>query len=227
MQIAQQPYRILEQPAAVRVQRDARLRKALVQSPDGFHLVLAAQHATLELEVIETVARVRGLGLAHDGLRCQRLFMAHPAPAISLFRLILRGQVRQVGLRAVAHEEQVAQHLHRLALLPLAQEGRHRHPQVLAQQVQQGRLQCSTGVDGGAQVKGLLPATAGVPVCKVLAHAAQHRLPAPEGLADHQRRSVVQGLLDFLSAGYLANAGAALAVGEDEQVAGEERGVRA
>jgi len=46
-------------------------------------------------------------------------------------------------------------------------------------------------------------------------------------LADDQRRRVLQCLPDLLAAGHLAEAGAAGAVGQDQQVAREERRVRA
>ena len=45
----------------------------LVQGLHGFDLFLAAQHATLEFEVVEAVAPVGSLGQAHDGLGGQRL----------------------------------------------------------------------------------------------------------------------------------------------------------
>ena len=40
-QVAHQPHRVLEQPAAVRVERDARAREALVQRGDRLDLGLA------------------------------------------------------------------------------------------------------------------------------------------------------------------------------------------
>jgi hypothetical protein len=77
-------------------------------------------------------------------------------------------------LLAVAHIKQIAQHLHALALLAFAQQGADRHIQVLAQQVEQGTFDGRDGVDGGAQVKGLLAPATAVAVGKLLAHALQH-----------------------------------------------------
>jgi hypothetical protein len=89
-------------------------------------------------------------------------FMAQAAPVVGLGPFLLGRGVGQGRLPAVPHVEQVAQHLHRVPLLPFAQQRGHRHAQVLAQQVEQGRLDGSDGVDGGAQVEGLLAAAAGV-----------------------------------------------------------------
>ena len=89
--------------------------------------------------------------------------MAQAQPVV--LRIGLAG-VRQVGLRAVADEEQVAQHLHRVALLALAEQRRHRHAEMLALQIEQRRFDRRHGVDGGAQIEGLQTATAGVAVCE-------------------------------------------------------------
>ena len=48
------------------------------------------------------------------------------------------------------------------ALLPLAEQCRHRHTEVLAEQVEQGRLDRRDGVDRGPQVEGLRTAAAGI-----------------------------------------------------------------
>jgi hypothetical protein len=99
---------------------------------------------------------------------------------------------------------------------------------VLAQQVEQGRFDGGDGMDGGAQVEGLQPAAAAVAVGKGLLHLLQqHLLVGADGLAHHQRGGVFQRLADLLAAGHLAHAGAAGAVGQHQQVAGEERAVRA
>ena len=67
---------LVERPGAVRIERDARLGEALRQRGDGLDLVVARQHAALELEVVEAVARVRGFGEPHDGVRRQRFLVA-------------------------------------------------------------------------------------------------------------------------------------------------------
>jgi hypothetical protein len=98
---------------------------------------------------------------------------------------------------------------------------------VLAQQVQHRRLDGGHGVDGGAQVEGLQAAAAAVAVGEGLLHALQHVQALAQRLAHHMGRGVFQGLADFLAAGHLAQAGAARAVAQDQQVAGEEGGVGA
>jgi len=82
-------------------------------------------------------------------------------------------------------------------------------------------------VDGGAQVEGLLAAPAAVAVGKGLLHPLQQPALAADRLPHHQSRRVLQRLADLLAAGHLADAGAPGAVGQDQQVAGEERAMRA
>ena len=68
------------------------------------------------------------------------------------------------SVAAVADVEEVAQHRHAVALLPVAEQLRDRHPEVLAEQVEQRRFQRGDRVDRGPQVEGLQPAAAGVAV---------------------------------------------------------------
>ena len=71
-------------------------------------------------------------------------------------------------MRAVADVEQVAEHLDRVALLAFAEQRGDRHVEVLAEQVEQRRLDRGDGVDRRAQVEGLLAAAAGVAVGEAL-----------------------------------------------------------
>ena len=213
---------VFEQPAAVGVERDAGLGEALVQRHHGFHFLIAAQHAALELEIVEAIALARCLGQAHDGLCRHGLFVAQAEPVVAGARV---GGVRQVGLFAVANVEEVAQHLHGIALLAFAQQCGHGHIQVLAQQVEQGRFHRRHGMDGRAQVKGLQAPATGIPVSKLLLHALQHPLVGANGLAHHQLAGVFQRLANLFAAGHLAHPGVAGAVLEHNQIAGEERRV--
>ena len=70
-------------------------------------------------------------------------------------------------------------------------------------------------------------AAAAVAVGKLLAHALQHLLVGADRLADDQRAGVLQRLADLFTARNFADAGAPGVVGEDQQVAGEKRAVRA
>ena len=54
----------------------------------------------------------------------------------------------------------------RVALLALAEQGRHRHAEELAEQVEQRRLERGDRMDGDAQVEGLLPAPAAVAITR-------------------------------------------------------------
>ena len=149
--------------------------------------------------------------------------MAQAQPVVGGIR---RGGVGQLGLRAVADVEEIAQHVHGLALLPFAEQGRDRHAEKLAEQVEQRGFDGGDGVNGGAQIEGLQAAAAGVAIGKAPADAVQNIVVGGDRLADHQRPRVFQRLADALAAGHFADAGAARAVLEDHDVAGEE-GARA
>ena len=150
--------------------------------------------------------------------------MAQAQPIVLRIRL---ARIGQVGLGAVADVEQVAEHLHGVALLALAEQRRHRNAQVLALQVQQRGLHRGHRMDGGAQVESLLPAAAGVTVGELRAHGIQDRLQVAYGLAFDQCARVFQRLPDLLAARHLAQSGVAGAVGGDDDVAREEGRVRA
>ena len=231
-QIAHQPDCVLEQPAAVRVQRHAGLRESLVQRVDCRDLFFGAQRAALQLEVIEAVALESGFGQAHHRRWRHRRFVAKTEPvAVAVICDAERAgdiaHIGQVGLAFVADEEQVAQHLDRVALLPLAQQRRHWHAQVLAQQVEQGRFDRCDRMDGGAQIEGLLPASARVAVGEAALHVLQQALLRAQWLADDQLACILQRLADLLAAGHFADASAPGAVGQDQKIAGEERTMRA
>ena len=224
MQVARDADRVLQQPAAVGVQRYAGFREALVQRTDGLDFFLATQHAAFELEIGKTIALVSGLCQAHDALGIHGLFVAQAEPVVVGTGL---GAVGQVGLFAVAHVEQVTQHLHGFALHTLAQQRGHGHVEVLAQQVEKGRLHRCHGVDGDAQVEGLQPAPARIAVGELGAHGVEHGVVVADGAAHDQRSRVLDGLADLLAARHLAHTGVARAVAQDDQVAREERAVRA
>jgi hypothetical protein len=88
--------------------------------------------------------------------------------------------VGQVGLLAVGDVEEVTQHGHRIALLAFAQQGRHRHAEELAQQVEQGAFHGGDGVDRHAQVKGLVAAAAAVAVGEGAAQGVEDLVPGAD-----------------------------------------------
>ena len=191
--IAHQANGVLEQPAAVRIERHTRLRKALVQRGHGGHFVLAAQHAALELEIVETVPLVTRLGETDHGLGRERRFVAHPRPVVLRIR---RGHIAQVRLRPVADEEQVPEHLDPIALLTLAQQRGDRHIEILAEQVEKRRLERGDSMDRDAQIEGLQAATPGIPVSELLAGLLQDGQMVADGPTDEQAPRVIDGLAD-------------------------------
>ncbi len=112
----------------------------------------------------------------------------------------------------------------RIALLTFAQQRGHGHVQVLAQQVQQGRFHRRHGVHARAQIKVCRPRPPESRSAQLLLHPLQHPLVGANGLADHQLRALPASGVSF-AAGHPAHPGAAGAVLEHDQIAGEERRV--
>ena len=150
---------------------------------------------------------------------------SHSSAASSV--LVGRRPVRQIGLGAVADEEQVAERLHPVALLAVAEQRRHRHVEVLAEQIEQGGLDGGHRVHRDAQVERLRPASAGVAVAERAAHVVEHGAVVADAAAGDDRPRILQRAPDRLAAGHLTDAGVAVGVGDDHQVPGEERAVRA
>ena len=140
---------------------------------DGLDLGFTGEHATLELEVVEAVALARRLGQPDDRSRRHRFLVADAEPVVVGARIL---DIRQFGPAPVADEEQVAQHLDRVALLAFAEQCRHRHVEVLAEQIEQRRFDGRHRVDRRPQIEGLQAAPAGIAIGKALAHLAQERL---------------------------------------------------
>ncbi|MNF78565.1 hypothetical protein D3C84_607530 [compost metagenome] len=219
MQIAAQLDGFGQGPAAIGVEGHPRLREALGQGADRLDFLAAAEHAALELEVVEAITRMGRLGLANDGLGAQRFLVAHAEPGVVGIGFVA---IAQVGLLAVADKEQVTEHLHRVALLAFAEQGRHRHAEVLAEQVEQRRLQGGDRMDGDAQVEGLQAAAAGVAVGEGLAHPVEQAVVVANGLPHQQGPGIFQGLADGFATGHLADADAPGVVLENQDIAGKE-----
>ena len=224
-QPATRPDRVVQQPAAVGVQRDSSLREPFGQGDHRLGLLRRGQHAALQLEVGEPVTRVGRLGQAHDGLRCERLLVPDPQPLVATGILVGRRAVGQIRLGAVPHEEEIAQGLHPGALLTVAQQGGHRHLEMPAQQIEQGGLDGGHGVDHDPQVERLRTPPTRVAVGERGPQRGEHRVVAADAAPDDQRPGVLEGAADRLTAGHLADPGVAVGIGEHHQVSGEERGV--
>jgi len=135
--------------------------------------------------------------------------------------------VVQVGAVRVTDVEEVAEHPYGVALPAVAQERGDRDLQVLSEQVEQGGLDGRDRVHRRAQVEGLGAATARVTVGERGPDRPQDVLVVTHAGADDQGFGVAQGPRDLLTAGHLAEAGAALGVLQDDDVAGEVRGMGA
>src|SRR3954447_12826830 len=124
---------LVERPSAVRVQGHARIRKAPGDRGDGLDLLLAAQHAALELEIGEAVMVVGGFREPHHGLPRHRLLMAEVEP----FGLAaLAADIVELGFAPVADEEEITEGLDAVALLALAEQGCDRQVEMLTEQIE-------------------------------------------------------------------------------------------
>ena len=112
-------------------------------------------------------------------------------------------------------------------MLPFAEQCADRHAEMLAEQIEQRRLYRRHRMDRRAQVERLLATPARIAIAERGAHALQHLLHMADGAADDEITRILQRLPDLLAAGHFADAGAARAVGQDSQIAREERTVRA
>ena len=81
-------------------------------------------------------------------------------------------------------------------------------------------------MDGHAQVKSLVAATAAVAFGKGGAQAVENVVYVAQRLAFDEWAGVFQGVADFFTTRHFTHAGAARTVGQDKQVAGEKRAVR-
>ena len=211
-----------KQPGAVRIEGHAGIREALRQGADRFGLFKTGQHAALQLKVVEAIFFIRRFREADHRIRRHRLFMAQAIPLALFIRLALIGQRRGV---AVTDKEQVAQHFNFAALLSIAEQRGDVDPKVLAQQVQQRRFDSGHHVNGGAQVKGLQAAAAGVTVGELIAHRTEHVFILAQRFAHHQRNGILQSLANFFAPRNFTDAGMAGVIFDNHDIAGEVRSV--
>ncbi|WP_255542637.1 hypothetical protein [Azospirillum sp. INR13] len=137
-----------------------------------------ARTPPLQLEIVEAVAVMGGFRQADHRIGGQGHVMAQAEPVVPGIGFAAIGQG---GLGPVADIEKIAQHLDRVALLALAEQGGDRNLQELAEQVEQGGFQSGDGMDGDSQVEGLQAAAAGIAVGEGLAAAFRMLLKAPTG----------------------------------------------
>ena len=216
--------RFIKRPRAVRIQRHAGLRETFCQRGDGFRLFLTGQHAALQFEIIKAIFFVRGFRQAHHRIRGHRLVVAKSVPVALFIRLALIRQRRQP---AVADKEQIAQHFHFAALLPLAQQRRNVNAQMLTQQIQHRGFNTGHHVNGGAQVEGLQATPSGIAIGKRVTHGVEDIFILAQRFAHHQRNSIFQRLADLLPARNFAHARMARIIFDNDNIAGEEWRMRA
>ena len=213
----------LEEPGAVGVEGDPGLREAGGEGADGLYLARRAEDAAFEFEVLEAEALLRGLRLPDDALGREGFLVAETMPGVARAGFV---PIAEGRLPTVADEEEVAEHLDFGALLAFAEQGGDGLALELAEQVEEGGFDRGDGVDGHAQVEGLQAAAAGVAVGERRADLRQELFVAGDLLADEQGRGVFDRLADLLAAGDLAQAGATGVIGDQDDVAREERTMR-
>jgi hypothetical protein len=98
---------------------------------------------------------------------------------------------------------------------------------MLAEQIQQRRFNGGDGVDRDPKIERLLAASGRVAIGELRANGGKNVVAGADGLTDDEVTGVFQRLPDFFAAGNFADAGMAGIVGEDDDVPGEERRMRA
>jgi hypothetical protein len=91
-----------EGPCSIGIERDASLGKPLRQRGYRFHLLRPGQHPSFELEVVEAISCLRGLGEAQHGRGGKRLFVAQAQPRVGG---VWFARVGKVCLAPVTYEE--------------------------------------------------------------------------------------------------------------------------
>src|SRR3954453_12149247 len=98
---------------------------------------------------------------------------------------------------------------------------------MLAEQVEGCRLEAGDGMHRRSQVERLRAAPTDVAVGEVALDAGEQVANGADRLADERGRRVGDDGTDRGAARHLADAGAVRRIGDDDEVAGEERTVRA
>ena len=111
--------------------------------------------------------------------------------------------------------------------MPFAEQGGDGLALELAEKVEEGGFDSRDRVDGNAQVEGMQATATGVAVGEGRADLREQLRVAGDLLADEQRRGVFDRLADLLAAGDFAQAGASGVVRDQDDIAREERTMRA
>jgi hypothetical protein len=215
--------RFFEGPRAVRIEGDARIGEARLESGCGFHLDRACKHAALQLEVAEAVTSLgRFCETDHLGRRQGRL-VAQLDPVVAL----LPAAIGQRRLAPIADIEEVAEHFDGPPLHAVAEQRRDRHVEILPEQIEQSGLDGRHRVDRDAEIERLIAPAAGVARPEALAHRVEHRVAIADALSHNDVARFFERLADALAAWDLTNTCSAARVLQQHDVAREERTVRA
>ena len=224
-QAAQQADGVVEQPAAVGVEGDPGLGEALVQRGDGSDLLVAGEHAALELEVGEAVALLRGLGQARRRPRGS----APPRGAAAPSRRRRRARAGRAGRSR-----------------PGRRRRRGSRASARASRCWPSPSSSATGTPRSWPCRSSSADSSAVTACTVVRRSkvCRPRPPASRsakrsatsrsseryratGWPTSRAAGLLDGRPDRLAARHLAEPVAAVGVGDDRDVAGEERAVRA
>ena len=130
--------------------------------------------------------------------------------------------VGKIGLFAIAHKEQIAQHPDAFPLLAVPEEGSYRKIQIFAKQIQKRCLNRSQHVHARTQIKGLCTALV------LLSLGIQIFLYAQEGIfvigcprPFHDRHNLFQCGCDFRPSGHFANAGSPVGISHYNDIPGK------
>ena len=97
----------------------------------------------------------------------------------------------------------------------------------LAEQIEQCTFDRRDGVNRRAQIEGLNSAPASIAVAETFTDGIENRVVAAKVLADDKGFCLFERLTDFFTAGNFADSGLAGGVFQDDNIAREERPVRA
>src|SRR5881227_96948 len=97
---------------------------------------------------------------------------------------------------------------------------------MLAQEIQQRRLDRGTGVNCDAKVERLHAASARVPVGELVTHRREQIVVSCDGFAEQDRLGIFERPSDALTARHFADADMSRAILDDQNVASEEGAMR-
>src|SRR5699024_4473839 len=212
---------IVQEPATVGIQGNARIRKRFFEGTDGFYFIIARKHAAFELEVFETILFGRRTTQLHDGFWGQRFLAANTVPALGLWL----AQVRQVRLIRIAHVEEVTQDGDTGALLAIAKQFGNWNAEDLAHQVQQAGLNGCDRMYANALVEGLVAASADIFARYLGAKLVEQGLVLGNGLANKKLAGFFNGLPNGFSTWNFAEANATFGVCNQCDISGEKWGM--